>query len=1245
MIGTPARLMLLLTSFLVGQFFPPVATYTQPITSTTSNRIDKRPTLAKLPLDFIENRGQWDSPTRFIASKGSISARFEPDAIKLRLGKAGQAFIDLRFAGASREVSVTGERRRAGYYNYFSGDDPARWRSRVEAYESILYRGLYRGIDMRVREQADRLEYDLVLAAGAKLDTVVIRAEGASSIEIAGDGSLILQTEAGPLRQTPPVTWEEMPNGERRAVECRFRKIDAQSYGFDADRPDENLPLVIDPGLEWATYLGGGFWDEVHDIKPAGDGTEDVILVGATLSPDFSGRSTPVAGFVVRMSGTGALVYKTILNGSEREWVRGLAVNGQGEPVVVGESWSSDYPTTPGAYDTSHGFGPDMRPGSDAFVTRLSGAGDQLIFSTFIGTDEYDIAHTVALTPSGQVIVAGETASPVWPTTAGAYDRTYNCCTPFGQGSFSVKDAFIARLNANGSALEYSTYFGGNGDEMPKDIVVDGQGFVTFTGLTYTPPGTGQPRLPTTPGALQPNPLSSSTNSDAFLTRMKLDGNGAADLKYSTFLGGTDTDQGLAVALDPLNPNDVIAGGVTFSTVGTVRFPTTAGTLRPSSTSVDGFVSRFRFPVSGGGSLVWSTLFGGFDYEEVADISVNPSGEIVIAGESRSFDLPTTQGAYDRTVAISTGVLFFDAYVARISSDGARLLYGTYIGGSFDDGHAKLALVGASSAVVTGWTTSGDFPVIPGAHDPILNNDGEGGVPGGPTGTPFDGFVARLTLLADGDGDDSVATPVPLAPSSGTSVPTNTAITFDWSDVTDPSDLDGYHVQLNQRPDFVCCNDWQEVWVPASQWVASVRFEGAYYWRVQAADRSGNLSAWSAVQTFNSGAGVSTIFVTPSTVQGGASAQGTVSITSPAPSSGAVVSLRSSNTSVATVPSSVTIAQGNHQRTFTVATRTVSAPTTVTITATYRNVSRSATLTVTPVTPAPAAPVLVSPANNARLPVNQSVAFTWNPVSGAATYDIQIDDSSTFSSPFVASQTGLTQTQFARTFTSQRRYWWRVRGRNSAGTSGAWSSVRLFDIVGTTSPPPPPPSPALSTLTLNPTSVLGGASSQGTISLTAAAPSGGAVVTLTSSNTTAATVPANITVPEGATGASFTVTTRSVTSSAIVTIAAAYGGVTRTATLTVNPQSSPPPPPPPSTDTVSIQRAEYSSGRLRVEATSTNSNAVLQCFVSSTNQLIGTLQHEGGGRYRGEFSWPTNPQSIRVRSNLGGSATRTVTAK
>jgi hypothetical protein len=171
--------------------------------------------------------------------------------------------------------------------------------------------------------------------------------------------------------------------------------------------------------------------------------------------------------------------------------------------------------------------------------------------------------------------------------------------------------------------------------------------------------------------------------------------------------------------------------------------------------------------------------------------------------------------------------------------------------------------------------------------------------------------------------------------------------------------------------------------------------------------------------------------------------------------------------------------------------------------------------------------------------------------------------------------------------------------------------------------------------------VVGGSSAQGIITLTGAAPSGGAIVALSSSNAAIASVPASVTIAGGATSATFAIATQTVTASSSVTISAAYGGVSKTATLTVTAQ------PPPATDTVAIQVAEYASGnrQLRVEATSSNASATLRVYASATNTLIGTLRNEGGGRYRGEFSLSSNPQQIMVRSSLGGSATRSVTVK
>jgi hypothetical protein len=464
-----------------------------------------------------------------------------------------------------------------------------------------------------------------------------------------------------------------------------------------------------------------------------------------------------------------------------------------------------------------------------------------------------------------------------------------------------------------------------------------------------------------------------------------------------------------------------------------------------------------------------------------------------------------------------------------------------------------------------------------------------------------------------------------------------------------------------------------------------------------------------------------------STVGAGGGSFATVRVASP-PSTDQVLQVASSNPAVASVPNGMVIPAGSTAGGFNIFTSAVSAQTVVTISVTGGGVTRSANLTVNPTAPTPpptpAAPSLLSPAANANLP--QPINFDWTDVANATSYEIQIDDSSNFTAPLTLSQTAAVS-QATVTGLPAQRLFWRVRAFNSAGVAGPFSASRRFtaqaasaaaslsavsvsptSIIGgnssqgtvtltgpapsggavvtlsdnsasasvpasvtvaagatsaaftiTTSPVTAPtsvtlsgtfggvtrqatltvqPQPAgvtLSTLAVSPTSVTGGNSSQGTVSLTGPAPSGGAVVTL-SDNSASANTPASVTIAAGAVSASFTVTTGTVTAATAVTITASFGGVTRTATLTVNPQAA--------TDTVAIQRAEYSGGRLRVEATSTSSTATLTVFVTSTNAQIGVLQNDGGGRYRGEFNWPTNPGNITVRSSMGGSASRSVTA-
>ena len=290
--------------------------------------------------------------------------------------------------------------------------------------------------------------------------------------------------------------------------------------------------------------------------------------------------------------------------------------------------------------------------------------------------------------------------------------------------------------------------------------------------------------------------------------------------------------------------------------------------------------------------------------------------------------------------------------------------------------------------------------------------------------------------------------------------------------------------------------------------------------------------------------------VSPTSVAGGGSATGTVTLGGPAPAGGVPVNLGSNQPGAASVPQTVTVAAGATSATFTVTTFPVDT-TTVQLSASLDGVFRFAALGVTRTPPpAPAAPSLLSPANGAT--VAQPVALDWSDVSGAASYRIQIDDSSTFSAPFVV-DTVVTTSQFTAPNLSTRRHWWRVRGVNSGGVEGAWSSARRF------TPQAAPATASLSSVAVSPSTVVGGSNAQGTVTLTAAAPSGGASVALSSSSN-AATVPGTVTVPAGSTSATFPVTTSSVTTSTPVTLSGVYAGATRSASLTVSPPAPPPAP-------------------------------------------------------------------------------------
>jgi photosystem II stability/assembly factor-like uncharacterized protein len=370
--------------------------------------------------------------------------------------------------------------------------------------------------------------------------------------------------------------------------------------------------------------------------------------------------------------------------------------------------------------------------------------------------------------------------------------------------------------------------------------------------------------------------------------------------------------------------------------------------------------------------------------------------------------------------------------------------------------------------------------------------------------------------------------------------------------------------------------------------------------------------------------------LSPASVQAGGVSTATVTLSGPAPSGGAVVSLNSGDPTVAGTPASVTVPGGASSAAFTVQTFGVSTVRTAMIQATYAGVTKTANLTVTPPPPAVAlSSITLNPTS-----VTGGTASTGTvtltapaPTSGVV---VTLASSNTGVATVPASVTVAGGATTA-TFTVATKA---VTASTSLTISGSYAGVTKGALLTVT---PPASAPSLASLTVNPPSVTGGASSTGTVTLTSAAPAAGFTVTLSSSST-AAKVPVSVKVAAGSTSASFTITTTTVTTATVATLTAAVGGISKTATLTVNPSAS---------DTVAIQKAEYTSSKrqLSVQATSTKTTAALKAYVTSSGALIGTLANNGGGRYSATFAVSTNPQNITVKSSNGGTASKAVTLK
>jgi len=630
----------------------PHAAPAQPQPKTQARLIE---TYGDQALVFEPNRGQTDDQVKFLSrgrgftlfltSTDAVLALVQPsDSLISRLeGKnfnglshssQTTAFrstsLRLKLEGANPSPMVIGLDELPSRSNYFIGNDSTKWRTNVPNYAKVQYKNVYPGVNLIYYGNQRQLEYDFVVAPGADPKAIALAIVGAEGehewpsrppVQIDRDGNLVVQTEGGKIHLRKPVVYQ--PSQQ----EGRPTFVDG-SYVLSTSR-------IQDRNSEFAEQEY-----EVRFEVAAYDHTKPLII-------------DPV------------LSYSTYLGGSQDDGGNGIAVDSSGNAYVAGSTLSVDFPTSSPIQATTGG-------GYDAFVAKLDAAGSSLVYATYLGGAGSDQVLGIATDSSGSVYVTGLTYSSNFPTV--------NPVQPAIGGS---SDVFVAKLDAAGSALTYSTYLGGSATEQGTGIAVDSAGNAYVTGWTLST------NFPTA------SPIQATTGGgyDAFVT--KLDATGAS-LVYSTYLGGSGTDEAFAIAVD--STSNAYVTGLTSSN----NFPLVSP-LQPAYGGVeDAFVLKMN---SSGSALVYSTYLGGTSTDEGRGIALDSSGNAYVTGLTTSNDFPTANAAPS---AYQGGQ---DAFVAKLDGAGAALAYSTYLGGTGADQGSSIAVDPSGQAYVTGYTTSTNLPL------------------------------------------------------------------------------------------------------------------------------------------------------------------------------------------------------------------------------------------------------------------------------------------------------------------------------------------------------------------------------------------------------------------------------------------------------------------------------------------------------------------------------------------------------
>jgi hypothetical protein len=620
-----------------------------------------------------------------------------------RAAPADSAVLRLRFQGANPDTQVVGQDRLAGIVNYYLGNDPASWRSGVPTYGRIAYEQIYPGIDLLYSGSEGLLKGAYVVAAGADPGAIRWQYDGASSVRLRKGELQIRMTETGdaaPIVEQEPVAWQTV-DGQRAAVPVRYAIRRDGSLGFVVGKYDQTRPLLIDPTLDYSTYVGSSRAEGVYDM--ALDADHNVYVTGpeerAALSSIQSATDIVPDIQVIKLdpSQTGAsqLIYTTYVGGTMFDSASGIAVDANGYAYVAGFSESDDFPTTLNAYDQSFNGGY-----SDGVAIRLDASG-AVQYATYLGGEDFEELLDVAV-DDGLMYVVGSSASTLFPMTLDAFQGAK-------AGAASVTDAVVSVLDpaqSGAASLVYSTYYGGSdADEAWAIDVVNG--IVYFAGET-------QSADLVLKDATQDTFMGPTAGwGDAYLVKLDRSKSGNAQLLFATYLGGAD---------------DEISGGLTVDAAGTAYwvgvtasadFPTSTVSLPYAGGNWDAFLVKLDTIPPG---IAYSRLFGGSGDDGFRAAAFDKAGHVFAAGGTGSDDIPLESPIQDTFGGGVASLPSFgwlgagDGLIAEFDATGT-MTFSTYLGGSGADAIMGIGLDPATGNLyVAGGTESTDLETTAAAY-------------------------------------------------------------------------------------------------------------------------------------------------------------------------------------------------------------------------------------------------------------------------------------------------------------------------------------------------------------------------------------------------------------------------------------------------------------------------------------------------------------------------------------------------